>query len=87
MCLAIPGRVEEIDTSVTPVMGKVRFGGIRKEVCLDFIPDVKIGDYVIVHVGFALSKVDEADALETLRMLKEMGDDPEGELSAGMTSS
>ena len=83
MCLAIPGRVEEIDTAVTPVMGKVRFGGIGKEVCLEFVPEVKVGDYVIVHVGFALSTVDEEEALETIRMLKEMGDDPEGELNPG----
>lgn len=73
MCLAIPGKVVEINTSVQPIMGKVNFGGIRKEVCLEFVPDVKIGEYVVVHVGFAISKMDEAEAQETLKLLEQMG--------------
>jgi hydrogenase expression/formation protein HypC len=72
MCLAVPGLVEHIDTTVSPIMGKVCFGGIRKDICLELVPEVKIGDYVIVHVGFALNTVDEREALETIRMLKEM---------------
>ena len=54
-------------------MGKVDFGGVLKEVCLDFVPDLIVGDYTIVHVGFALSKIDEATALETLEMFREIG--------------
>ncbi len=72
MCLAIPGKVLEIDTNSQPLMGKVSFGGIKKDVCLEWLPNVKIGDYVIVHVGFAISKVDENEAIETLRMFEEM---------------
>lgn len=74
MCLAIPGKVLEIDTSSQPVMGKVSFGGVQKQICLEWIPDVKVGEYVIVHVGFAISKVDEKEALETLKMFEEIGD-------------
>jgi hydrogenase expression/formation protein HypC len=74
MCLAIPGKVLEIDRSVSPVMGNVSFGGVQKKVCLEWLPEVCVGEYVIVHVGFALSKVDEQEALETLKMLKEMGE-------------
>jgi hydrogenase expression/formation protein HypC len=86
MCLAIPGKVLEIDTSVQPTMGKVSFGGIQKRVCLDWIPDVAVGDYVIVHVGFAISKMNEEEAQETLKLFDELDDsldelklpDPEG---------
>jgi hydrogenase expression/formation protein HypC len=72
MCLAIPGKVVEIDTSVQPVMGKVDFGGIRKDVCLELVPEVQTGEYVIVHVGFAISKMDENEAMETLRLFEQM---------------
>jgi hydrogenase expression/formation protein HypC len=72
MCLAIPGKVLEIDRTVEPRMGKARFGGIQKQVCLEWIPDVKVGDYVIVHVGFAISKMDEAEAMKTLELFEEI---------------
>ena len=72
MCLAIPGKVLEIDDTVQPRMGKAVFGGIQKRVCLEWIPDVKIGDYVIVHVGFAISKMDEAEALKTLELFQQI---------------
>lgn len=72
MCLAIPGKVVSIDTSATPVMGSVSFGGILKNVCLDWVPDAKVGDYVIVHVGFAISTMDEEEARETLKLFEEM---------------
>jgi hydrogenase expression/formation protein HypC len=64
MCLAVPGRVVEIfDNDATELKrGKIDFGGIRKEVCLAYTPDVVIGDYVLVHVGFALTIIDEAEA-------------------------
>lgn len=72
MCLAIPGKVLEIDDTVQPKMGKVNFGGINKRVCLEWIPEVKVGEYVIVHVGFAISKMDEKEAMETLKIFEEL---------------
>jgi len=74
MCLAIPGKVLEIDATIEPKMGKVSFGGIIKRICLEWVPEVGLGDYVLVHVGFAISKMDEEDALQTLKLLEEMGD-------------
>jgi hydrogenase expression/formation protein HypC len=73
MCLAIPGKVIEINSTVSPVMGKVSFSGIKKEICLELVPEVKIGEYVIVHVGFAISMMNEAEALETLKLIEQMG--------------
>ncbi|MGC8874481.1 MAG: HypC/HybG/HupF family hydrogenase formation chaperone [Chloroflexia bacterium] len=80
MCLAIPGRVVEIDDSGFLRMAKVDFGGIVREVCLAYVPEAQVGDYVIVHTGFAISRLDEAEALETLRLLSEIGlvETPEG---------
>lgn len=75
MCLSIPGKVVSIDESVPGLkMGKVNFAGVGKDVCLQWLDDVKIGDYVLVHVGFALNKVDEKEALSTMKMLKELSD-------------
>ena len=73
MCLGIPGKVVEIYESHDTRMGKVDFGGIQKEVCLAYLPEIQTGDYVIVHVGFAITQLDEASALETLAMFREMG--------------
>jgi hydrogenase expression/formation protein HypC len=73
MCLAIPGRVDEIYEGGVARMGKVNFGGIVKEVCLAYVPDIAVGDYTIVHVGFAISKIDEASARQTLETFREMG--------------
>ncbi len=74
MCLAIPGKVLEIALSAEGVrMGRANFGGIVKEVCLEYTPDVATGDYVLVHVGFALGKVDEDEALRTYKLLEEIG--------------
>jgi hydrogenase expression/formation protein HypC len=73
MCLGIPGRITEIRDEAGLAMGKVDFGGVRKDACLAYLPEVKLGDYVIVHVGFAISRVDEAEALKTLEILEEMG--------------
>jgi hydrogenase expression/formation protein HypC len=72
MCLAIPGRVEQI-TEGDVRMGRVNFGGVVKNVCLDYVPEVVVGDYTIVHVGFALSRIDEKTALETLDLFEKMG--------------
>jgi hydrogenase expression/formation protein HypC len=73
MCLAVPGQIKEIYESMGTRMGKVNFGGIVKEVCLAYLPDIAVGDYTIVHVGFAITKVDEASAMQTLETFREMG--------------
>ena len=73
MCLGIPGRVIEMHDDGGLPMGKVDFGGVRRAVCLAYVrDDVVVGDYVIVHVGFAISKVDEAEAHRTFDVLREM---------------
>jgi hydrogenase expression/formation protein HypC len=73
MCLAIPGKVLEIQQDAQGVRtGKTNFGGVVKQVCLEYTPDVKCGDYILVHVGFALNKVDEAEAERTYRALADM---------------
>lgn len=73
MCLAIPGKIESI-TSDEPLMrmGRINFGGVIKEACLAYVPGAKVGDYVIVHVGFALGVVDEAEAHVVFDYLKRM---------------
>jgi len=73
MCLAVPGQVDAIFEANGMRMGKVNFGGVVKEVCLAFLPDITVGDYTLVHVGFAISRIDEASALETLRTFEELG--------------
>jgi hydrogenase expression/formation protein HypC len=84
MCLGVPGKVLRVDPSdIGMTMGQVSFGGIVKDVCLAYTPDVQPGDYVLVHVGFAISKLDEQHALDVFETLKEMGeleglDIPEG---------
>lgn len=75
MCLAVPGKVMSIDKSNPELkMAKVNFNGVTKDICVQWLPDVKVDDYVLVHVGFALNKIDEKDAIETLQMLRDMGD-------------
>ena len=75
MCLAVPGKVISIDESNPELrMAKVNFGGVNKNICIQWVPDVKVGEYVLAHVGFALNKVDEKDAEETIKTLREMGD-------------
>ena len=73
MCLGVPGKVIEIEeNSLGMPMGKVDFAGITKEVCLAYVPEVQLGEYVIVHVGFAISVVDEEEAMQVFEYLKEM---------------
>ena len=73
MCLAIPGKLIDITVDSNGVkMGRANFGGIVKQVCLEYTPEVKPGDYVLVHVGFALNKVDEGEAERTYKLLQEM---------------
>jgi hydrogenase expression/formation protein HypC len=73
MCLAIPGKVEEITTDGMIRVGRVNFGGVVKRVCLDYVPEVEVGDYTIVHVGFAISKIDEETAEQTLADFRALG--------------
>ena len=72
MCLGIPGKLIEVYDQDDLPMGKVEFGGILKEVCLAYTPEARIGEYVIVHVGFAISRIDEAEAKEIFSCLKEI---------------
>ena len=75
MCLAIPGKIVSIDESNNELkMAKVNFGGVMKDICIQWVSDVQIGDYVLAHVGFALNKIDQKDAEETIEILKQMGD-------------
>ncbi|MFW6058578.1 MAG: HypC/HybG/HupF family hydrogenase formation chaperone [Phycisphaeraceae bacterium] len=72
MCLGIPGKVVETYHEHGVLMGKVDFGGVMKHACLDHVPEVEVGQYVIVHVGFALAKIDEDEAARVFEFLKEM---------------
>jgi len=74
MCLGIPGKITDLYQQNSLPMGKVDYGGIVKEVCLAYVPEAQLGDYVIVHVGFAISLLDEAEALATLETLNEVAD-------------
>lgn len=94
MCLGIPGRIVEIAPEEDVLMGKVDFGGVRRRVCLEHVREAQVGDYVLVHVGFALTRIDEGEAQRVFELLKELGelaemgepapagDGPEGELPA-----
>ncbi|MEM9554059.1 MAG: HypC/HybG/HupF family hydrogenase formation chaperone [Acidobacteriota bacterium] len=73
MCLAVPGRIETIYEAKGTRMAQLDFGGIKKEVCLAYLPEAEVGEYAIVHVGFAISRIDEATAAETLRHFRELG--------------
>ena len=73
MCLGVPGKVMEIYEANGMRMGKVDFGGIVKEACLAYVPEVELGDYTIIHVGFAITKLDEEAAQESLALFREMG--------------
>ena len=73
MCLAVPGQILETRDEAGIPMATISFDGIRKDICLAYLPDLTVGDYAIVHVGFAISKIDEASALETLEMFRELG--------------
>jgi hydrogenase expression/formation protein HypC len=75
MCLAIPGKIVDLIEAEGAALrrAKVDFGGIRKEICLEFTPEARVGDYVLVHVGFALSVIDEAEAQHVFKALRELG--------------
>lgn len=73
MCLAVPGKIVAIRDDRGTRMATIDFDGIQKEICLAYLPDMEVGEYAIVHVGFAISRVDEASALETLQMFRDLG--------------
>ncbi len=73
MCLAVPGRVVDLFKVNEVQMGKLDFDGITKSICLAYVPDIQVGEYALVHVGFAIETVDEATALETLELFRMMG--------------
>ena len=73
MCLAVPGKILETEERDGSRIAKVQFGGITRQAFLNFVPEAAIGDYVMVHVGFALSRVDAAEAARTYRLLEELG--------------
>ena len=77
MCLGIPAKVIELYESNGMKMARVDFGGALKEACMEYLPEVKIGDYTIIHVGFGLSILDEQEALETMELLRQI--DAQGE--------
>jgi hydrogenase expression/formation protein HypC len=84
MCLGVPGKIIEIFESGGLKMGKIDFGGVIREACLAYVPEAQMGDYTIVHVGFALNIISEEEAQETLKLLREISDlnaelgEPEG---------
>jgi hydrogenase expression/formation protein HypC len=73
MCLGVPGKIVEIYESKGLHMAKVDFGGIFREACLNYVPEAQVGEYCIIHVGFAISLLSEMDAMETLDLLRQMG--------------
>jgi hydrogenase expression/formation protein HypC len=74
MCLGIPGRIIDIYESDGLLMGKIDFGGVTREACLSYVPEAAVGDYAIIHVGFAISRLSETEAEKTLLVLRELAD-------------
>jgi len=72
MCLGVPGKIVEIEEKNGLKMAKVDFGGIFREACLDYVPEAKVGEYCVIHVGFAISLLSEVEAIETLELLKQI---------------
>ena len=90
MCLGIPGRILEVREERATRMATIDFGGVTKDICLAYVPDIEVGDYAIVHAGFAITRLDEASAQETLRLMSEagiladeLGESPPGEVGVG----
>jgi hydrogenase expression/formation protein HypC len=73
MCLAVPGKILDTEQIGESRLGRVQFGGITRQAYLDLVPEAQVGDYVVVHVGFAISRVDEEEARRTLELLEQMG--------------
>jgi hydrogenase expression/formation protein HypC len=74
MCLAVPGKITELRQEGGVSMARVDFGGVTRDACMAYLPEAVAGDYVLVHVGFAITKVDEEEAAKTLADLKELGE-------------
>lgn len=74
MCLGIPGKIIEIYKKENLQMGRIDFGGVIREACLEYVPEAEVGEYVVVHVGFAISQLSEEEAKETLALLREIGE-------------
>lgn len=74
MCLSIPGKITGITKNNSLLMGMVDFGGVTREVCLDYVPEAQVGQYVLIHVGFAISVLDEEEAVERLDTIRELAD-------------
>jgi hydrogenase expression/formation protein HypC len=74
MCLGVPGKIFEIYQTNGIKMGKIDFGGVVREVCLEYVPEAKIGDYALIHVGFALNLISEQEAQETIELLQQIAD-------------
>jgi len=72
MCLAVPGKIVEIYQAGGLKMAKIDFGGVTREACLEYVPDAQVGDYTVIHVGFAINRLDEAEAQESLALLQEI---------------
>jgi hydrogenase expression/formation protein HypC len=91
MCLAVPGKLIETSSISDSRLGVVQFGGIKRSVFLDFVPEAEVGDYVLVHVGFAISRIDEEEAHRTYELLEHIGmletDIPEEEADASRTEA
>jgi hydrogenase expression/formation protein HypC len=73
MCLGVPGRIIDVYEIAGLRMGRVDFGGVVKEACLEYVPDARVGEYTVIHVGFAIGRLDEAEAQRTLAFLEEAG--------------
>ena len=74
MCLGVPGKIVEIYETEGLPMGKIDFGGVTREACLAYVPEAKVGDYTLIHVGFALNLISEEEAQETLALLRQISD-------------
>lgn len=74
MCLGVPGKIVEIYSTDGLTMGKIDFGGVRREACLEYVPEARVGDYVVIHVGFAISRLSEEEALASLEILRQVVD-------------
>ncbi len=83
MCLGVPGKIIEIYQKDSLKMARVDFGGVIREVCLDYVPEAAVGDYCIIHVGFAISLLTEADAQETLALLRDITEFEQRDLLTG----
>jgi hydrogenase expression/formation protein HypC len=78
MCLAVPGKILEIEEREGVAMARLDYGGITREACLAYVPEAQPGEYVLVHAGFAISRIDEEEAARTLALLRELGEAEEG---------